>query len=673
MTTHDNPATALRARLRSIGHRTALLRASAAACAALAGGCMGTLAFLAIDPLIDTPSWGRAAMVAALSGTAIAGLVIAARRTLRSPGAAEIAAHLHTHLEGRADRIVCAAELLDRAEGDTASAHLARRAAAKALDELLAITAARLAHPERRAASRWCIAACGGSALIALAWIAAPDATRTSLRRLANPSADIPPYAATTLSLSLIGPPPMAGEPARVSIMAAGKRPDDVIIEIRRDGGDAKPITVRAAAASDGSYRAEIQNILAPMRITARGGGARSAALLVSPDTSPRLVAATITITPPAYTRRPASTIAIAPHRQATADAVEGSAYRLDLVTSSPIDAATVTAPSARVEPAADRRALAWSGMVTGGTDVSIACESIGLDVRVHGLKDAPPTAKYSNHNGADQIEQLVRPEKIIAEAGDDLPLADVSFVWSLIDAEGRWQASGCWPAAHDQDAAKITAEQLISASLLAADTGELLIIRLEATESRPMELGGPRTAATAWRRFRIATADDAAPEPSTADQPHQLASAPGAASSQGESVSASEPRPASPASGLGARAAAETSNDESSLTQPLMPEAARTAAEPGTGSAPSDAASAAASLDGQVVSRPVERKAPSRADPAVPRATTGLVWRFHRGAAQESPHASGLDAHLASIPPADHDLARRYFELITGPQEPRP
>ncbi len=638
--------------------------------AALAGCGVGILAFVTIDPLIDTPVWARAAALATLAGTLASGLMIALRWLLHRPGVAMIAANLRPRLGENSDRLLCAAELLDSTEGDTARAHLARRAASRAIEHLLAQPAGQLTRPERTASLRWAAAATGIATLIAAAWIIFPAPTAISLTRLARPSADVPPYASTRLSLALAGSPPVPGGQARLVISAAGVRPAEVAIELRTDDRSGEPVIIRATPSGDGTFHAEIQSVSTPMRLMARAGRARSPTLRIVPDGSPRLITANITITPPEYTRQPVRATAVVPGPQTTIEFIAGSSFQVDLLTNVPLAATAITATGARRDSTIDPLARAYSGTLAPGQDASLACASLGIDLRLHGLMDTPPTSRWAEHECSLSIEPLEQPVRLIAQAEDDFPFAEVALVWSLVDAEGRWQASGRWPVAPSDLAEKVTVEQVLSSSLLAADSGELIIVRLEATEGRPAALGGPRTTSTPWRTFRaMGPSDTIGPSSPTTDQLPPMASASSAMSDPSPN-SASQPRSAT--SGEGSALPDAPNAPQPSLPR-FNPERDRIASQSGTGSRSADAASSASSSDGQLAPQLRQAAAPPDADPVVLRATPGLRWRFERVAPGDPSVSKKADSRLGAIPPGDQDLARRYFEILSRAEEPKP
>lgn len=646
-------ARALRARLRSITSRAAALRAVATAVAFAAATCIAFLFFALLDPRLDTAPWARQSiLIAAVLALVITLGFLVARLSAR-PGPREAADQIAPQIPDHAQQVRSAAGLIDQPDDGSTAAVLAARAAQRALASIDALPTSSFTRRERTSllrASAWFVAA---SVTIACITAALPGLITTAMQRLAHPTADIPPYAPTRLTITL-DRPAAPGTPALVTIRAMGTQPAAVTLHLQDPLDPSRQRTVIAGphAATDATdpprFTVHVPYSETTLRATARAGRARSRTLTIEPNTNPRIDSAILTISPTPYTELPQSTHAIAPGTPADIAAPEGAALTITITTSHPLPPTAFEHRNVTTVPSADARTHVFQAHADIAAPAALAAPSLDFELRIAATPDTPPRARWQQGDITDRIVPLDRPAPISAIAIDDHPLAHARFVWAIIDAENRWQAAGVLRDASAAPARRAELTRIINAASIDANPGDVFIIRAEADEARPSNLGGPRTAVTPWQRFRIQpTHDSIAPTHSPADTANAPASL--VSGSTDQSTAHSDPDAPAP----------------QNAPSPIPPTAAATI---GTGHQDADTPSHATSNDGRLVSLPGDA-APTQpsSDDTSRRAQPGRTWRFRLAPLEMTqPPPNLADARLSTIPLADHDLARRYFELLS-------
>lgn len=390
---------------------------------------------------------------------------------------------------------------------------LAQRACAAAADQLAALPA-RHAMPMR--ALRRAVWMLGAVAFVLVALrIAAPGPFGVSFDRLLHPKADIPPWTKLHFVLDPAQPAVVYGQDLLVACSITGDTPRFPIECLIREPQSGTVLRLPVARESDTRMSRKLEALTQPVEIAFACGKARSKWQPVEILLEPRILAATLRLTPPAYT---GLQVTATPLDTGTITAIEGSQITLELTSNRPLGSAAITFTPARQGttvpqpetitgdiadthtavfqfPAARSGALAASVSDVRGTPAASPM-TLMLDVRADlapeiDLTSPPPML-------------LATPESAIpltARANDDFGLARMRLVRTLAGFRDRSQsvASGLTAKQHDFS-------DRLELAKLGLTPGQTIELFLEAADHNPSLLG---QGASGISRIHIISEDD--------------------------------------------------------------------------------------------------------------------------------------------------------------------
>ncbi|HVZ94153.1 MAG TPA: hypothetical protein VG797_06555, partial [Phycisphaerales bacterium] len=399
--------------------------------------------------------------------------------------------------------------------------------AARAIDQtrILSTRPARLA---------WLRAAVAIASL-ALVALLAPRLVATVLPRYADPFGDHPPYTRTEFNVTFEPGAPLVGDEVTVRVDLGGVLPSSLEAVIVSEGDiEEDPITLipkwddsgkRDRSAHAASYSTMFHDVRAPLTFFLRGDTGRSPRFTISPIPEPRIVDASLTITPPPYTRWAPTTVPLSalnsPHAEAIR-AIVGSTAELRVATTMDLDNAeaspseattTISGQTAHIATTLNRaegmvmslRPRAASGMASSGTVTAM--------VDVHA--DLPPTIEVAQPSkpGGEIYVLAGADVPVAASAKDDVGLAlfEARIARKRGDTTGK---SSVLPLA-SRDRAFVAGVPAFSGTAVLR-TGELDLrpgdaveVTLTARDGRTPDLGGAHETRTPPIRVVILDAEE--------------------------------------------------------------------------------------------------------------------------------------------------------------------
>lgn len=345
--------------------------------------------------------------------------------------------------------------------------------------------------------------------------LAKPEATRTIASRLLEPGADLPPWS----------PLKFAVEPAELSAVYGG----DLVVAVEVTGGELEhpvELLVRRPGSNEllrlPSFRETgtrfsrtLESLTDPVLIAFACGKARSHWLPVELLLQPKVLAGKLTVTPPAYTGREASTVPLDTNE---ISAIEGSAVLLELSSNRPLAPSALvftpaTAPGVEAVPeeiagevtGGDRVAFRWIATRPGKLsallrDVRGTAAAAPVELAMKTLPDAAPVVDLASPPRM----LLATPGTTLRLAGraeDDHALAKVQLVRTLEGFRDRTRVVA--PVLRDRNYDFADAIEL---SRLGVSPGQTIELFLEASDHNPSLLG---QGASEISRVRIISEED--------------------------------------------------------------------------------------------------------------------------------------------------------------------
>lgn len=498
---------------------------------------LAAIVLLVVDASRPLPPPVRLALAIALGVLALRVLIglIPSRAARRA--SLEHAARLAEERSGLdGNPIVNALQLRPLAAGEGLAARLASRAVA--CGEAAAADADRPGTrivSTRSVVRAWTFAGLAFAAFAAFT-LALPRVVSMTAARYLDPLGDHPPYSPTRFDLSVEPAEPLAGDDVRLCAALSGPIPSTlelVIVDDRGGERDRLPMTLvpHAGAApppQTARFDAVLHHLGDPVKVFVRGETGRSSAIAIVPQPRPRILDATLTITPPAYARRSPFTLrreALDAPGAAPTPVLIGSHLELRATCSttlshagaSPSDAeALVRDNTARVRvtaAAVGELALGITPHGSTGLESREAIRAVVLaeadrapEVRV--IRPARPGAELYALAGADV--------PVIASAMDDVGLSLVEAKVTRLRAPARVP-----PASADRAAPTVlpldsregpftpgmtvyTGAAIIRTSELDARPGDAVELTLVARDNRGADFGGPSETVAAPIRILV-------------------------------------------------------------------------------------------------------------------------------------------------------------------------
>ena len=240
-------------------------------------------------------------LAAALGALGVCLIVNLARPLLRRYTARQLALSIEDKHPRLGDLVVSTVEL--------AEAHAAGtlKTSAQLVAALTDETIGRTRHLDFRAlapfaAIRWALVfALVLVAIVGAYCIAEPRIAQNVLARIVNPTADIPPFTYTSLTVEPRTCSVPKGSDVEVAAMASGKIPPHAKLAWRAERGRWKRLKL---AGDENAYRFTFKNVLLPIKYRFRIGDARTQTYSIMPVEPPAVVGVSITYLYPDYTGR---------------------------------------------------------------------------------------------------------------------------------------------------------------------------------------------------------------------------------------------------------------------------------------------------------------------------------------------------------------------------------
>jgi len=406
---------------------------------------------------------------------------------------------------------------------DLLSRTIARRIAETAADRLHGFRSAtvRTGFQTGRA-----MALCVAILLIAGAGqILAGDLMSSVGRRLFDPDGGHPRWSPIGVSIESvrIDPSPTeakagvwAGDTVRI-VSEIERMPEQVraILMVQREGSAPEPIpldAVRLGEDEDQPFIASmtISELTEPARVwvelqggpgTPQRWRAASREITIDPEQRPRLRAARLTITPPEYTGLPEQRIAWPGRSATTARPVELAQGALMLLeTQAAIDPSALRGPveRPRVRLRPNSASIEWTQVdPEAGETVLTLHGPVRLDLAV--IPDQAPVAEIT----------WPEREEVVALAGAVVPIRvlaedDYAVDQATLDAAVVGDGSRSLSADLGGGAERIEVPSAIDTQAIGAVAGDVIEVRLHATDNRPAELGGNQTMTSRVLRIRV-------------------------------------------------------------------------------------------------------------------------------------------------------------------------
>ncbi len=331
---------------------------------------------------------------------------------------------------------------------------------------------------------------------IVLALIHLP-ATTHILARLWNPGADLPPYSPLQFTITPSQPSVIYGDDLLLQTeISGGTVTDDArfLVKDLRSGR----VEERASFREPGQrYAQRLENVVNPVAIAFGVGRARSPWHTVEVRLEPRVTAAEVRITPPAYTGQPTIAFSLG---EGECKAITGSQIDVTLTSNRPVGGGSLTLlpkqplnkevlPIVGTIESTHRIRFTWA--LTDSALAQFTLEDIlgtplakPLEIDQIAMPDVPPVATITSP----ESRILATPNSEIpfaAEIEDDLGLTKTSWIRSLAGYRdrSRLMAQGKLGKRHEM-------EETVALAPLGAEPGQTLEFVVEGMDENPTLMG---------------------------------------------------------------------------------------------------------------------------------------------------------------------------------------
>ena len=330
------------------------------------------------------------------------------------------------------------------------------------------------------------------TAVVAAAFLLWPAPFQTAAARLLMPDADIPPYSPYQFTVIPENPEVPYGESVDLTVEISGAEIDQPVYLLTRTGGEIERADCFRAQGDHFSQR--LENVTQPTEFAFATGKTRSKWHSLQILLEPRFTLAKATITPPAYTGRPASELLAGAE---PLEAVQGSDITLHITSNRPLSRGHLTMPEA---PAGQRRVEGTSaGLHTLRFDWP-ARHSGPLDLQIFDTQGTPAREPLTLHLDVqpDQkpdlsltqppVHSLATPSIILplqGRAEDDHGLRRVELVRTMPGYRERGET-----LAEGQLGERFDIDEQLDLAQLGVRPGDVLELYLEGRDRNPSQLG---------------------------------------------------------------------------------------------------------------------------------------------------------------------------------------
>jgi tetratricopeptide (TPR) repeat protein len=336
----------------------------------------------------------------------------------------------------------------------------------------------------KRALLKTAVLAVATTAILAASY----DISAVSLRRIAAPNEDIPPYTKYRFSIKPERPEALYGGGIELTVEISGRSIDGaVVMRTRRQGVVASAPCFNAGK---GKYARKLEKITTPLDFCFAVGRKRSKWLHVKVKTIPRILFAGVEIQPPKYTRLRKDSFALG---QNPLKLLKGSHVSLEITTNRPLSEGRLTlkyddGSTETIDADTDggeSTRFSWTAKANASIaatvkDLQGAETEAPLEFRQIMLDDAPPDIAITSPESF----VLATPDAKIdieGEASDDFGLERVDILRGIKgyrDRQERLQTS---------DAPKnISFKQSMDLDAIGAEPGDTIEIYAETMDSNP-------------------------------------------------------------------------------------------------------------------------------------------------------------------------------------------
>jgi hypothetical protein len=200
---------------------------------------------------------------------------------------------------------------------------------------------------------RFALRAAAATALLALVSVFGGRHVHNEWLRFIDPRGDHPPFSLTYLEI--LKPAPgdkvLYGGAKTVEVRATGHQPRELFLTATPADDGSQALTLPMAARGDGTFVARLENIRHPLDLTAHTAdhGSRSHRRLLDLILIPQIGAASVRITPPAYTgQKPRET----PYRFTALQVLEGSELHFEIRSNRPLGVGSILFENSAPTPA---------------------------------------------------------------------------------------------------------------------------------------------------------------------------------------------------------------------------------------------------------------------------------------------------------------------------------
>lgn len=349
----------------------------------------------------------------------------------------------------------------------------------------------------------------------AVLFLAKPEAARTIAGRLMSPSADLPPWSALKFTVEPQVLSAVYGGELALAVETSGAELEHPVELLVRRPGSGEVLRLPSFRETSTRFSRTLDSLTEPVSIAFASGKARSRWLPVELLLQPKVLAGKLTVTPPSYTGREATTV---PLDSNEISAIEGSTVLLELSSNRPL------APSALVftpatTPGVEALPEEIPGEVTGVEAVSfrwIATRPGKLSAVLKDVRGTPAATPVeltmkTLPDAAPVVDLASPPRMLLATPGttlrlagraeDDHALSKVQLVRTLEGFRDRTRVVAPVLRERNYDFA-----DAIELSRLGVSPGQTIELFLEASDHNPSLLG---QGASEISRVRIISEDD--------------------------------------------------------------------------------------------------------------------------------------------------------------------
>ncbi len=498
--THCEAGTRLQRALRAVRWRHRLGRFLAVLLDAAALGALLLTAYGAADfALALSPAYRETLNILLL--IAVAGLILVRLVQAWRFRLAAVASMIDRESRDPRRSVEGALALSRRPEGETdLGRYLSERAIDRAADRIAAqppsvtVPLAGL----RRSGGRAALSVGLAAVVLGAAW----PITSVVLPRLLDPRADRPPYSALRFEIDPAAPSVLYGDSVEIRVQIRGGRPAGPVMLATRSGPRRHELACFHVQSN--LYAQTLEQVTQPLEFCFRAGRARSRWHGIDLRLQPRVAAARLEITPPAYSGK--SGVAFSVGDRPLRD-LRGSELRMDVLSNRPLGSGRILMR----EPEGSNLLGEVEGGLRGSQTLRFewtleepaelelylvdvrgtkSREPLRIEQRV--LPDEPPQVAITEPN----LFALATPRADLVLAGyaeDDLGLQHVRMMKALVGYRDRVERIG--PPVRTQE---VSFEQPIELASLGVVPGQVLEFYAEAEDANPNRLG--RTASEVVR-----------------------------------------------------------------------------------------------------------------------------------------------------------------------------